>query len=275
MRKIELIETTAVDRGLNAGRPATNPDPRPCNVFDDDQFMHEGTPPDITNNVVSFCKELKAEHPLCLEVRPAEGARQGWCFRNVLDHASTHGGGPLYGWIIWGAPGLYWNAEFHCVWMQPHGGLLDITPKADGERGVLFAPDQTFPEEFNFFQRPNNRRIRVYGMEEKKALVEAKILGLSEASLAYEMRKADKKGLTLTQSICSKLPRDRFEILIDTFLQSAGELEAMLVPTNEGLVCRDLNRWDEFQKRGRELNRMKLKLYTMADLMVRGVSRFG
>jgi hypothetical protein len=112
-------------------------------------------------------------------------------------------------------------------------------------------------------------------MEENKALVEAKILGLSEASLAYEMRKADRKGLTLTQSICSKLPRDRFEILIDTFLQSAGELEAMLVPTNEGLVCRDLNRWDEFQKRARELNRMKLKLYTMADLMVRGVSRFG
>jgi hypothetical protein len=79
----------------------------------------------------------------------------------------------------------------------------------------------------------------------------------------------------LTQSICSKLPRDRFEILIDTFLQNAGELEAMLVPTNEGLVCKDLNRWQEFQKRARELNRMKLKLYTMADLMVRGISRFG
>lgn len=29
MKKIELIETTAVDRGLNAGRPATNTDPRP------------------------------------------------------------------------------------------------------------------------------------------------------------------------------------------------------------------------------------------------------
>jgi hypothetical protein len=275
MSKIELIETSAVDRGLSASRPATNPDPRPCDVFDDDQFMHEATPPDITDDIVSFCKELKAEHPVYVEVRPAEGARQGWCFRNVLDHASRHGGGPLYGWIIWGAAGLYWNAEFHCVWMQPHGGLLDITPKADGERGVLFAPDQTFPDDFNFFQRPNNRRSRVYGMEEKKVLVEAKILGLSEAAMAYEIRKADRKGLTLTQSICSKLPRDRFEILIDTFLQSAGELEAMLVPTNEGLACKDLNRWKEFQKRAHELNRMKLKLYTMADLMVRGISRFG
>lgn len=29
MKKIELIETTAVDRGLNAGRPATNTDPPP------------------------------------------------------------------------------------------------------------------------------------------------------------------------------------------------------------------------------------------------------
>ena len=65
------------------------------------------------------------------------------------------------------------------------------------------------------------------------------------------------------------------EILIDTFLQSAGELEAMLVPTNEGVVCRDLSRWKELEMRARELNRMKLKLYTMADLMVRGVSRFG
>jgi hypothetical protein len=112
-------------------------------------------------------------------------------------------------------------------------------------------------------------------MEEKKVLVAAKILDLSEATLAYEIRKADRKGLTLTQSICSKLPKDRFEILIDTFLQSAGELDAMLVPTNEGLVCRDLNRWKEFQTRARELSRMKLKLYTMADLMVRGVSRYG
>jgi hypothetical protein len=171
---------------------------------------------------------------------------------------------------------LYWSAEFHCVWMRPHDGLLDITPKADGERGVLFAPDQTFASDFNFFQRPNNRRIRVYGMaEEKRSLVEAKILGLSEAALAYEIRKADRKGPTLTQAICSKLPRDRFEILIDNFLQSAGELDAMLVPTNEGLVCKDLNRWKEFQTRAEELNKMKLKLYTMADLMVSGVSRFG
>lgn len=256
MKKIELIETTAVDRELGARSPATNSDRRPLDVLDDDQFMHEATPPDITDCIVSFCKELKAEHPVYVEVRPTEGARQGWCFRNVLDHAHTHGGGPLYGWIIWGAPGLYWNAEFHCVWMQPHGGLLDITPKADGERGVLFAPDQTYWDDFDFFKRPNNRRIRVYGMDEKKEVVEAKILGLSKATLAYEIGRADRKGLTLTQSICSKLPPDRFEILIDTFLQSAGELEAMLVPTNEGLVCRDLNRWKEFQKRARELNRM-------------------
>jgi hypothetical protein len=74
MKKIELIETTAVNRGLNAGRPATNPDRRPSNVFDDDQFMQEATPPDITNDIVSFCKELKAEHPVNVEVRPAEGA---------------------------------------------------------------------------------------------------------------------------------------------------------------------------------------------------------
>jgi hypothetical protein len=63
--------------------------------------------------------------------------------------------------------------------------------------------------------------------------------------------------------------------LIDSFLQYACELEAMLVPTNEGLVCKDINRWKEFQKRAHELNRMKLKLYTMADLMVRGISRLG
>jgi hypothetical protein len=33
------------------------------------------------------------------------------------------------------------EGEFHAVWVSPDGGFLDVTPKADGERQILFIPD--------------------------------------------------------------------------------------------------------------------------------------
>jgi hypothetical protein len=194
-------------------------------VLDAGQFPHESLPRAITKEIVSFCWGLRAETPLYVGIDPVEGARQDRCHRNVLKHAALNGGSPLFGWMISEAPGLYCKAEFYCVWMQPHGGLSDITPRAN-ESAILFAPDQTYWSDFDFMMRPKSRRERSYGMDRKKLLVEAQIKCLGKASFAQQQRIADRQGVTLTQLICSRLPGDRLEKLIDTFVREAGELDA-------------------------------------------------
>jgi hypothetical protein len=47
----------------------------------------------------------------------------------------------VLGWCIWEWPGILLNAEFHACWLSPEGEIIDITPKPDGEKTVLFLPD--------------------------------------------------------------------------------------------------------------------------------------
>lgn len=275
MRKIELIETTADDRGLNAGRPATNPVPRHCNVFDDDQFMHEATPPDITDDIVSLCKERKAEHPLYVEVRPAEGARQGRCFRNVLDHASKHGGGPPVWLDRMGRSRLVLECR---VSLRVDAAAWRIARHHAESRRRARRPLRTRPDVFRRIrllpaaEQPAHPRIRHGGEEGSRRgqdpRPERGQLGLRDAESRQEGSDVD--AVDLLEAAPGSL-RDSDRHLPAERRRARSDA----VPTNEGLVCRDLNRWEEFQKRARELNRMKLKLYTMADLMVRGISRFG
>jgi len=46
-----------------------------------------------------------------------------------------------HGWTLWEWPGIFAEGEFHAVWRSPDGQLLDVSPKQDGERRILFAPD--------------------------------------------------------------------------------------------------------------------------------------
>jgi len=65
----------------------------------------------------------------------------GNCHTNVLHRVREHGGERLNGWMIWEAPGLFAEGEFHCVWRSPDGDLVDVTPRRDGEARILFLPD--------------------------------------------------------------------------------------------------------------------------------------
>ena len=48
------------------------------------------------------------------------------------------------------------RSEFHAVWVSPDGGFLGVTPKADGERQILFIPD---PE--RVYQRRHVEKVRL------------------------------------------------------------------------------------------------------------------
>jgi hypothetical protein len=225
--------------------------------------INEIAPPKITSQILALCDDLGAIEPLYLNVSPSPGARMGWCSANVLDRCRKEGGNPLYGWLVWEASGLYLNAEFHCVW-QDGRDIHDITPTQEGETCVLFAPDPRYRADFDFTQRPHNRRFRSYGWTERAPLVGTKLAEVSGPALAYKMRRAGKKNVTVRQMILSSLPRDPLEMLIDEFLFAAGQTEGMLTVTERGIECLAPNSVAEYRRRVSQEVLMRKKILQMA-----------
>jgi hypothetical protein len=58
----------------------------------------------------------------------------------VLHRVREHGGKRINGWMIWEADDFD-EAEFHCVWQNPDGQLVDVTPRVDREERILFLAD--------------------------------------------------------------------------------------------------------------------------------------
>jgi hypothetical protein len=226
--------------------------------------VNEITPPKITSQILALCDDLVAKEPLYLNVSPSPGARMGWCSANVLDRCREKGGQPLYGWPVWEASGLYLNGEFHCVW-QDGQDLHDITPTQEGETCVLFAPDPRYGADFDFTQRPHNRRFRSYGWPEREPLVRTKLADVSGPALAYRRRRAENKNVTVRQMILSSLPRDPLERLIDEFLFAAGQTEGMLTVTERGIECLAPNSVAEYRRRVSEEVLMRKKIMQLAD----------
>lgn len=71
-------------------------------------------------------------------VKPEYIAR--YCLKNC-ELETGHGGEMMYGWIIWEDKKKgFIEAEYHAV-IRRDGILLDITPRVDNEKHVLFVPD--------------------------------------------------------------------------------------------------------------------------------------
>lgn len=101
----------------------------------------ERVPASVSEEIEQFCEAVAAgQKPVLVPVVPQAEAVVNRCHVNVADHVKRHGGAPAFGWIVWQSDVLL-HAEFHCNWSDPSGALIDITPKADGEKAVLFLPD--------------------------------------------------------------------------------------------------------------------------------------
>lgn len=98
-------------------------------------------PKEITPKVLELAKKVSDLAPVYLPVEPQPGALPGHCFPNVIAHVRRHGGGVRYGHCIWDQPQIALETEFHSVWIRPDGGLQDITPQRDGDKVILFVPD--------------------------------------------------------------------------------------------------------------------------------------
>ncbi len=78
--------------------------------------------------------------PVLIPYHLTEGAIVGECFQNVRDHVQQHGGEVVDGWVIWESPPFQVEAEFHSVWRDTHGELVDITPPLHRGKKTTFLP---------------------------------------------------------------------------------------------------------------------------------------
>lgn len=64
------------------------------------------------------------------------------CHLNVWCQAREHGGQPQHGWVLaQDKSKMFSEAIFHTVWRSPDGKLVDVTPRVDSEKRLLFVPD--------------------------------------------------------------------------------------------------------------------------------------
>ena len=121
--------------------------------------MNTTTPEKITGQVTSFCERiLRGAKPVHVPVRSRFASQPNECFYNVRDAVDSEGGNAVYGWTIWIWPGVLIEAEHHAVWEQANGALIDVTPKDDGEKRVLFLRDDRNLFDFEKVRRRDNIR---------------------------------------------------------------------------------------------------------------------
>jgi len=104
--------------------------------------MKQTTPDSINENILNFCKEIDpTTKPVFVEVIPTKNSIYNECYGNVENQIKKNGGRIEYGWIIWENPKIYLEAEFHATWVNDKEEYVDITPKIDEEKRILFLKD--------------------------------------------------------------------------------------------------------------------------------------
>ncbi len=99
-------------------------------------------PRKITKEIKKFANQITKKSDLkILTIQLDINSENGECFKNVENYIQKNDGNIQYGWIIWETPNVMLEAEFHAVCRLPNGDLLDITPTNDGEKEILFLPD--------------------------------------------------------------------------------------------------------------------------------------
>ncbi|PZV15533.1 MAG: hypothetical protein DCF21_11640 [Leptolyngbya sp.] len=98
---------------------------------------------DTIRELLRFLK-LKQSNSIRLKLSKIKGFKPepNNCHINTCIQKKLEGGSIEYGWVIWkdDVTGSI-EAEFHSVWKDKKGDLLDITPRVDGEKKILFVPD--------------------------------------------------------------------------------------------------------------------------------------
>ena len=108
-------------------------------------------PREFHEGIQRLCKRIgTGTAPCFVEVVPEADSIFSECFRNVQRKIQRDGGESQHGWIIWEAPNILVEGEFHCIWRSPGGKLLCVSARKDNEGSLAFLPDHSR----SFFGRP-------------------------------------------------------------------------------------------------------------------------
>lgn len=118
-------------------------------IYKSMKYKHPVTPVDVQSSAIELIRtHLKTSHvPVYVDSAPLPDAKTDDCFPTVGEYVRINGGSRILGWSIWELPGVYIEAEFHAVWKSDSGQLLDITPKKEATRRILFLQDDSTPYE--------------------------------------------------------------------------------------------------------------------------------
>lgn len=190
------------------------------------ETVQETTPDVITADIINFAQRLGSEPPRFLPVIDDPYGCYGWCSDGVDAKVRVAGGSPVFGWTIWEWPEALLTAEFHSVWKSPTNDLFDITPKPKGEDRIIFVPDPSYPQNFNFDNRPRNQRMRIWADIDKGKEAQVLLTQLSQSQHAYESRRAERAGVSLTKWLERKVPSDPIAAAIDEVIAASDVFEA-------------------------------------------------
>ena len=217
-------------------------------------LLRETTPVVLAPKLMDLVKSLGLETPAYVPVLPVPGAKPGWCYLNVEKAVASLGGRPVNGGLVWSGQ-LFATVEAHVMHGLPDAGLLDVTPKVDGEKTVMFAADRSKPADCDFMLRTANVRIRLYEGPTPEQRADALIACMSEVEERAQTRRALDAGLSLQAYVAKRIGQDPLEVAIDQFLDCCDEAESLLRPTPQGQFCEDLPRWRALEARKAELAR--------------------
>ena len=85
-----------------------------------------------------------------------------FCHLNVLIKCLiAQEGKPIFGWML-GQDKFqeFSEAQFHCVWKSPEGNFIDITPRKDREKRIMFIPDHL--RRVGFFSHNGSPAIKTF-----------------------------------------------------------------------------------------------------------------
>lgn len=108
--------------------------------------MGSTSPTGIDGNIRSLLRYLELENQPKLRLKKEKisgfNPEPHNCHLNNMVQCQIKGGSIQFGWIIWENQLLdFTEAMFHSVWRNRKGKLIDITPRQDGEKKILFVPD--------------------------------------------------------------------------------------------------------------------------------------
>lgn len=137
----------------------------------------ETTPRRITPPIKRLCRKLVGDGmPGFVPVLAGPSAKPNAAYENVEETIRVNAGKHAPGWLIWEMRGVLLNAERYVCWRSPEGDLIDVSPKPDGEKRILFleGPEpwdgsQVCPTTFALVDdEPVREYIRLYQAERRQ-----------------------------------------------------------------------------------------------------------